>query len=152
MRDSPPPSADVTTAEALALLARVLMGRVMFTSRALPTVRPVRHIVDDDQVVIGTDDAADLVDIPKRARMRVVAFQADQINLASGTGWTVTIVGDTDLVTDPDEIRRYRRLLQPWAAGQADYLIRIRPDMITGFRIAPGGDAAFTGREGGAPL
>lgn len=142
MRDSPPPLVGLTTAEALALLARVLLGRVMFTSRALPTVRPVRHIIDDDQVVIGTHDAADLVDIPKRARTRVVAFQADQINLASGSGWTVTIIGATDLVTDPDEIRRYRRLLQPWAPGQAEYLIRIHPDMVTGFRITTGGVAA----------
>lgn len=135
MGDSPRQPARLTDGEALALLASVQLGRVKFTRRALPAIQPVGHTVDRGQVIIGTDNAADIVDVPPRARTGVVAYQADRLNIADGTGWSVTIVGGAGLITDPAEISRYRKLLPPWAPGQAEHVIRIRPDMVSGFRL-----------------
>lgn len=39
------------------------------------------------------------------------------------------------LVRDPDAITRYQRLLEPWVAGDMDYVIAIRPQFITGIRL-----------------
>ncbi|MFD8141548.1 pyridoxamine 5'-phosphate oxidase family protein [Streptomyces sp. NPDC059708] len=41
---------ELDRAEALRLLATVSLGRVVFTHRALPAVRPVNHLVDGEDV------------------------------------------------------------------------------------------------------
>jgi nitroimidazol reductase NimA-like FMN-containing flavoprotein (pyridoxamine 5'-phosphate oxidase superfamily) len=42
---------EVDRTEALRLLASVRHGRVVFTSKALPAIRPVNHLVDDGRVI-----------------------------------------------------------------------------------------------------
>ncbi len=32
-------------------------------------------------------------------------------------------------------ITRYQQLLEPWVAGQMDYVISIKPQIITGIRL-----------------
>ena len=39
------------------------------------------------------------------------------------------------LVRDPTAIARYQQALEPWAGGDMDYVIAIKPQMITGLRI-----------------
>ena len=39
------------------------------------------------------------------------------------------------LVRDPAAITRYQQLLEPWAAGQMDYVIAIRPQITNGIRL-----------------
>ncbi len=43
--------------------------------------------------------------------------------------------GMARLVRDPDTITRYQQLLEPWVAGRMDYVIAIRPQIITGIRL-----------------
>lgn len=56
--------------------------------------------------------------------------------MAGGIGWTVTVTGPAEVVTDPDEAGHYRRALHGWAHGPHDALVRIRPQTVTGFRLA----------------
>jgi hypothetical protein len=51
------------------------------------------------------------------------------------TGWSVIATGMARLVRDPDAITGYQQLLEPWVAGQMDYVIAIRPQIITGIRL-----------------
>ena len=44
--------------------------------------------------------------------------------------------GMARLVREPAAITRYQQLLEPWAAGQMDYVISIKPQVITGIRLA----------------
>ena len=43
--------------------------------------------------------------------------------------------GMARLVRDPAAITRYQQLLEPWAAGQMDYVIAIRPQITNGIRL-----------------
>src|SRR5712691_13170268 len=49
---------EVTREEALRLLGSVPLGRVVFTHRALPAIRPVNHIVDGQQIIFQTSTSA----------------------------------------------------------------------------------------------
>ncbi|MFF1368473.1 pyridoxamine 5'-phosphate oxidase family protein [Streptomyces virginiae] len=69
----------------------------------------------------------------------VVAYEADDIDPGEHLGRSVVATGYATAVTDPDEIDRYVRLLQRWTAGDASGAIRIRPDLVTGFRLREGG-------------
>jgi nitroimidazol reductase NimA-like FMN-containing flavoprotein (pyridoxamine 5'-phosphate oxidase superfamily) len=128
--------AELPRDEALRLLASVPFGRVVFTARALPAVRPVNHLVDGNRIIIrtslGSALSTDVDDVGT-----VVAYEADEIDPATHQGWSVVVVGRAVPVRDELHRLRYRELLQPWAAGQRDEVIAISTDMVTGYRLVP---------------
>ena len=64
------------------------------------------------------------------------AFEIDEIDPSSRTGWSVIIVGMTEEITSPTEIRRLDRLgLEKWAPGRKEHWMRIRAWTVTGRRI-----------------
>jgi hypothetical protein len=65
----------------------------------------------------------------------VVRYEADDLDPVRHTGWSMIATGMARPVRDPDAITRYQQLLEPWAAGQMDYVIVIRPQMIAGIRL-----------------
>ena len=73
------------------------------------------------------------------ARGAVVAFEADQLDLAGQTGWSVTAIGPSTEVTDPGELARLRTIgLKSWAPGERDHFIRISPVMLNGRHLRTG--------------
>jgi len=74
--------------EALRLLASAPVGRVVFTLRALPAVLPVNFVLDGDAVVFRTAPGSKLTAAVRNA---VVAFQVDQIDPQTQTGWSVVV-------------------------------------------------------------
>ncbi|UIX34210.1 pyridoxamine 5'-phosphate oxidase family protein [Streptomyces sp. GQFP] len=123
--------------EALRLLGSVSLGRVVFTRHALPTVRPVNHVLVDGDIVIRTHGDAALARYARQpgGAGAVVAYEADDIDPGTHTGWSVVVTGYAWLVTDPRELARYRALLRPWVMQRMDHAIRIHPDLITGLRL-----------------
>jgi hypothetical protein len=109
----------------------------VFTARALPAIRPVNHLVDDDFVIIRTDTNAPITSELKDGGGTVVAYEADSIDLARHIGWSVIIVGVAHRVIDPDEAAGYRQALRSWIIGARDQVIAIHIDIITGFRLVP---------------
>jgi hypothetical protein len=130
---------DLDSTEALRLLGSVSFGRIVFTQQALPTVRPVNHVLDDGEIVIRTHEGAALTSRTRQSGAPgvVVAYEADAIDPETHLGWSVVVTGYARLVTDPRELARYQELLQPWVGRAMDYAVRIRPDLITGVRLAP---------------
>ncbi|MFD4575476.1 pyridoxamine 5'-phosphate oxidase family protein [Streptomyces sp. NPDC058417] len=124
-------------AEALRLLGSVSLGRVVFTRHALPTVRPVNHVLDGGDIVIRTHEGGALTSRAAAGGEEgvVVAYEADAIDPDTHLGWSVVVTGYAHRVTDRRELERYRALLHPWVEQAADYAIRIRPDLITGIRL-----------------
>src|SRR5690242_18647630 len=145
MTCSPAKEAPVTTErelaelpkdEGLRLLSSVPFGRVVFTARALPAVRPVNHLVDDSMIIIRTSLGSALsTDVDGTGT--VVAYEADEIDPVTRQGWSVVVVGRAVRVTDGPLSARYRQALQPWAAGHRDEVIAISTDMVTGYRLVP---------------
>jgi hypothetical protein len=136
-------SREISTEDSIRLLASVPFGRVVFTSRALPDIQPVTHLVESGDLIIRTH--LDTVTAAAHARV-VVAYQADAIDPRDHMGWSVVAVGTAAPVDDLAEQERYRRLLGPWVDGSQDCLIRIRPAIITGFEVV---DAALTAAQNG---
>ncbi|MEV6290748.1 pyridoxamine 5'-phosphate oxidase family protein [Streptomyces sp. NPDC051896] len=132
-------SVELDSDEALRLLGSVSFGRVVFTRQALPTVRPVNHLLDGGDIVIRTHEGAALTSHTRQAGAPgvVVAYEADTIDPHTHLGWSVVVTGYAHLVTDPHELARYQALLHPWVNQTMDYAVRIRPDLISGVRLTP---------------
>jgi hypothetical protein len=128
--------AELTRGESLSLLAGVAYGRVVFTARALPAIRPVNHVVDDGDVIIRTHLGTAL-GCAAEDRM-VVAYEADAIDPVARVGWSVVVTGVARLITDQHDLARYERLLQPWVDQPIDHTVRISADLVTGFRLVDG--------------
>jgi nitroimidazol reductase NimA-like FMN-containing flavoprotein (pyridoxamine 5'-phosphate oxidase superfamily) len=130
-------STHLGSAEALRLLGTVSLGRIIFTDKALPTVRPVNHIVDDGAIVIRTHEGAALTSYTRRRGGPgvVVAYEADAIDPDTHLGWSVVVTGYAELVTDERELERYRGRLRPWVGPGMDRAVRIRPGLVTGIRL-----------------
>ena len=123
--------------EVLQRLGSVSYGRVVFTQRALPAIRPVNHIVDGGRVVICSHENAALAEAARRGA--VLAFQADEVDPAQRTAWSVVVTGLSGLVDDPDEATRYRDALDAWLGTQPGEIIRIDPEVVSGFELHPAG-------------
>ncbi|MFJ9909415.1 pyridoxamine 5'-phosphate oxidase family protein [Streptomyces sp. NPDC101152] len=119
--------------ESLALLASVPMGRIGFTQRALPVIRPVSHLVDGDAVVIRTHGGSGL--LSTTGVDPVVVYEADQISPQTHTGWSVMVTGPATRITAPAEVARYRQLLVPWIDIDMDQIVRVCADLVTGYRL-----------------
>ncbi|MEU7058651.1 pyridoxamine 5'-phosphate oxidase family protein [Streptomyces sp. NPDC046197] len=133
----PRQSIELDRDEALRLLGSLSFGRIVFTRHALPTVRPVNHVLDNGDIVIRTHEGTALTTRAREADGSgvVVAYEADAIDPDTHLGWSVVVTGYAHLVTDPDELARYQALLSPWVKQTMDYAVRIRPDLITGIRL-----------------
>lgn len=120
----------LSRAEAIALLESHEVGRLVYTRRALPAIRPVNFAVRGGAVLIWTGSSSSL---GQAVRGAVVAFEADELDRATRSGWSVSVLGTAQLVTDEVELAR-ARLDGPvsWAPGVKDHLIRIPLTMVTG--------------------
>jgi nitroimidazol reductase NimA-like FMN-containing flavoprotein (pyridoxamine 5'-phosphate oxidase superfamily) len=117
----------------LELLGSVRVGRLVFTENALPAVHPVNFRLHGGDVVIRVAGGAKL---DAAARNYVVAFQADDLEPDLRLGWTVTVVGHAERITDIDEVVELSgTFLQPWVDGRRDHFVRIRSEMVAGRRL-----------------
>jgi len=126
---------ELTDTESLALLGSVSLGRIVFTTRALPTVRPVGHILDDGQIVIRSHLGAAIISQTDAKSGSVVAYEADDLDPVRRLGWSVSITGTARILRDTDQVERYRRRLSPWVSDTTDHIIAIHPELIDGFRL-----------------
>lgn len=122
--------------EALRLLAETRMGRVVFTQRALPAIRPVNHAFVDGHLIIRTNLGSALASVVGDPGT-VVAYEADAIDADTRTGWSVVVTGMARLVPDSAEKSRYEGLVEPWIDNSADCVLRIHPDIVNGYRLVP---------------
>jgi Pyridoxamine 5'-phosphate oxidase len=65
-----------------------------------------------------------------------VAFEIDHIDPAARTGWSVMIQGAAHHVDDEQELADVRSAgVEPWAGGEREHFVRIKPTLISGRRI-----------------
>jgi uncharacterized protein len=124
---------DLSRAECLRLLATVWIGRICYTRQALPAVEPVNFALHNGAIVIRTDAGGKLAAATDHT---VVAFQADDLDPILRSGWSVTVVGRSEEVTDAVDIARLGEVgLELWAPGTRDRFIRVVPAIVTGRRL-----------------
>ena len=119
----------MTRAESLRLLGAAPFGRIVYTVRALPAIVPVRHLVENGMVVVRSHVSGDCAG-------SVVAFQADGTGPEHLLGWSVTVTGVARRIVDAEEIRHYESLLTPLVEMGNVEVIRIFPEIVTGYRLA----------------
>lgn len=123
--------------ECLRLLAKVPVGRIVYTRQALPAVLPVNFCLDHDgAVLLRASVASGLVSAIDGA---VVAFEADEVAADTHSGWSVVVTGAATLVTDPAE---HARLLRTgpvsWVPAPQEVFVRIDPGLVTGRELVGG--------------
>lgn len=119
--------------ECLTLLASVPVGRIIFTRRALPAVELVSFVIDRGEIVIRTDSGGQLA---AAARGAIVAFEADLLDVAGRTGWSVIAIGPSRAVTDQSDKDRLREMgLCSLAPVPREHFIRVSPQILSGQRL-----------------
>lgn len=116
--------------ECLALLATTDLGRLVYTSQAMPAVQPVRFVLRGDSV---------LCRVPARSALfagvfdSVVAFTVDSFAPGVASGWFVTVVGRASYVRDDDLSAEASPSW--WVPTPNERTIRIPIESISGRRI-----------------
>jgi len=136
----------LSRAEAIALLETREVGRLVYTRRALPAIRPVNYAVRGGAVLIWTGSASSL---GQAVRGAVVAFEVDEFDRVARSGWSVVVTGTAQLVTDEAQLARARlEGPTPWAPGIKEFLIRVPMTIVTGRWLGAREGAAAGGGPG----
>ncbi|BBX45884.1 pyridoxamine 5'-phosphate oxidase family protein [Mycobacterium cookii] len=120
-------------AEWMKLVRTASVGRLVFTAQALPAV----HLVDfrwwrGDVVIRITDPAV----LAATSRNRIVAFEADELDMDLQRGWSVTVVGHAQVITEvPDLMELSTLFSRPSVGGRCDYFVRIKTEKVTGRQL-----------------
>jgi nitroimidazol reductase NimA-like FMN-containing flavoprotein (pyridoxamine 5'-phosphate oxidase superfamily) len=119
--------------ECLSLLEPGGIGRVGFAAADGVMMLPVNFGVSRKTVVFRTAPDS-LLAVYANAQ---VSFEADHIDEALRTGWSVLVHGHAHIVTDERDVRRLEEQtrIEPWADGARDVYVRVVPNRITGRRI-----------------
>jgi uncharacterized protein len=119
--------------DCLRLLAGGVVGRVVFTDAALPAAHPVTYLLDGEEVVFRTAGGGKLA---AATVGRVVAFEVDEIDLTTRTGWSVLGVGEAYEVTDPQRLADLAtRMPPPWAPDRRAHTVAVPLQRLTGRRL-----------------
>ena len=124
------------------LIEQAEIGRIGFSGRYGPIVVPVNYKVVDGTVVfrtaVGSSLGEDLRTGIAHAEYKV-AFEIDALNPAERTGWSVLIQGAAHHVDDEQERAIVEQAgIEPWAGGEREHFVRIKPTLISGRRISRG--------------
>ena len=126
--------------ECVRLLRTQVVGRIAFVSGRDADVLPVNYALDGDAVVLATATGSKLWS----AERGPVAFEVDDTDPATRSGWSVVVHGLAQEITEldaPGLVARLRALpLNPWAGGERPHLVRIAPQTITGRRVGVVGE------------
>lgn len=124
----------LTFDDCMRLLGERHVGRVAFVEAGTPMIVPVNYRLDGAGVVIRSAPGSKL---DSSDRGRPLAFEIDDHDVDGRTGWSVLVTGVTEPINDPEEVARFREVLDAWALGDRTdvALLRLRTDTVTGRRI-----------------
>jgi nitroimidazol reductase NimA-like FMN-containing flavoprotein (pyridoxamine 5'-phosphate oxidase superfamily) len=128
----------IGAAECRRLLATRRIGRLGLPGGRFPVILPVNYALDGDVIVVRTGSRSILAaNDPGR-----VAFEVDEIDERTRSGWSVLAQALTQEVTDADRAELVERTrasgAEPWAPGDHGHWLRLVPLHLTGRRIVPG--------------
>jgi uncharacterized protein len=117
--------------ECLRLLGTCPVGRVALTIGGLPAVFPVNFALVDGDIVFRTGSGTKLTAALDKT---IVGFEVDAIDPTYHEGWSVLAVGRAEELAD-DGDADHTVPVSPWAGGDRNHLVRIRPEFLSGRRI-----------------
>lgn len=133
----------VAGSECYQLLAGRSVGRLGVVVEGYPLIIPVSYALDDQTILIRTAPGS----VVARSAGSDVAFQVDDLNLDSHSGWSVLARGRAEALTAAEALELTSRIppiiVQPWAPGDRPLWMRITPQDIAGRRIVAGEDLGW---------
>jgi nitroimidazol reductase NimA-like FMN-containing flavoprotein (pyridoxamine 5'-phosphate oxidase superfamily) len=135
----PPTPEHLDEAECLRLISPGGVGRLAYVGRYGPTVLPVNYVMHEGAIVFRTAN-----DSPTDEDLRTgiadaeykVAFEIDEVHPEAREGWSVLVQGSIHHVDTPAERASMPTTgLEPWAGGQRELFLIIRPTRVTGRRV-----------------
>jgi nitroimidazol reductase NimA-like FMN-containing flavoprotein (pyridoxamine 5'-phosphate oxidase superfamily) len=113
------------------LLQTQRVGRLAFSDRALPAIRPLNYVVDGHRIVLRVSAKG----LGERLDGQVVAFEVDDTDVVGQLGWSVVVTGTLRLQERPSEQLRTLSAPASWAGeGHQDAAV-LTVGQITGRRI-----------------
>jgi hypothetical protein len=114
------------------LLATAAVGRISFTDGALPAIVPVPFALAEGLVLIPARQGSAMVAAMRRA---VVAVEVDSFDATTETGWSVTVVGPSQVLGDPVRLMGLSGadLPERWT-GPGRCLVAVHVGLLRGWR------------------
>jgi nitroimidazol reductase NimA-like FMN-containing flavoprotein (pyridoxamine 5'-phosphate oxidase superfamily) len=99
-------------------------GRVAVATPDGPHIIPMNYSVVDESIIFRTTPFSVLATYGRNAKL---AFEVDHFRDEDGLGWSVVARGRADVVIDPDELQRIRKVCAPlpWADGARNLYFRL---------------------------
>jgi nitroimidazol reductase NimA-like FMN-containing flavoprotein (pyridoxamine 5'-phosphate oxidase superfamily) len=121
--------------ECLRLLEKSSIGRLGYTDGALPAILPVSYAVNDGYVLVASRRGSPMT---RALRGSVVAFEVDACSGEDRTGWSVTVVGPSRVISKADEVQRLEALQLTNRPPSPDRcFVAVRIDLLRGWRMTP---------------
>ena len=121
-------------AECRRLLPTAAIGRIAFTDAAMPVIRPAAFTLGGDDVFIPTGRSSKMA---AGSRGAVLAFEVDDYDLVERTGWNVTVIGPSRLISDSGQVAVLDALgAQPWVPATTHCYIALHMAVVRGRRIS----------------
>jgi hypothetical protein len=114
------------------LLASHQVGRLAYNDDEGPVITPVSYAVDDGAILLATSPTTELA---RHASEAAVAFEVEQVDADTRSGWSVVVRGRTEVVEYAALPSPHTSRPAPWAAGERTLYLRITPTALTGRRL-----------------
>lgn len=126
---------ELTVEECLRLLETKRIGRIGLTTDVGPQIFPVNYVLSEDQRIVFRTLPYGV--IANHAHEAAVAFEVDDLDEDTETGWSVLAVGRCSRIEDPTDVHliREREDPTPWAEGQRILYFSIDWSDLTGRQI-----------------
>jgi nitroimidazol reductase NimA-like FMN-containing flavoprotein (pyridoxamine 5'-phosphate oxidase superfamily) len=119
--------------ECFELLSAKSVGRIAYPCDTGARILPVNYVLADDSLIFRTVPDGE---ISRHALNSICAFEIDETDEFFEAGWSVVAVGRLQLATEEDSTRmRYRKLPEPWAAGNRWMFVRLPCQQVSGRRV-----------------
>lgn len=119
--------------ECLRLLSTATVGRLSYTSAALPAIAPVSFRLGHGEILVPASAGSPLL---PAVRSAVVAFQVD--SFPCGGGWSVSVIGFSRVVPGPVPCGLTDPPGSAPTAADGDCHVAVHLDLVHGWR-APAG-------------
>lgn len=121
----------LSVGDCLELLATRSTGRLAYIRRAgVPDIVPVNYVLHDGAIHVRSGPGPKLQAAERRD---LVAFEVDDLDEATHTGWSVVVTGRAERL--PFAAAAAQDTLAPWANGPRRHTVRIQPQHVEGRRL-----------------
>jgi uncharacterized protein len=122
---------ELDEAECWELVGSRSVGRVAYDDERGPMVVPVTYVHVDGSVLFRV---ASYTGLARHLPDSRVAFEVDEIDYFTRTGWSVVLRGRIETV-ELDDLPAVEARPTPWPSGQRTLYLRLTPVEVTGRRL-----------------